>query len=912
MKLAISEDKINTEAAALEICRNQIIIDLEKLFRIREKPKNFHVLMNELERYLLNDHYEHFRKRIVSNMDTFEQNQIPDYKVEMYIRNFIIQPIMDDNYQRLLGTLKKIIIEKFIDKFPISTTVLEPTVVDRLNLKNQERKPLDALYGVVQTFLPVLDLAENFEALVRAIEREINFFKDMSTSTPANQEFLKRQVSDSNNLVKMLEYNCWILLDLCCRVLDSAITNYRIDLLLTKDEMDKLKVDFKDFCRQRIIKDGRSLGKMSPNSLYSTVNGYCKDVWKRIKAKIANDLAYREKNKVIMPFSERAMFKHSFYKHFKDDVEMTLMTKLKIVPREDVFLYQNYTNVSRNIDTMIDNCFNQMVLAMKEATDKPEKQVQELIEEMYRQTTKFKCKQFQLNSKFNTEEILSLVNRRWIVIGALASTPKTLFPHEYADHLSHIARIANDLEVMNDNEVKQMFSMVGSLQSRKTYREQIEQQKKRCEQVFSHNASLKLPEIIYLVVGLYFLVTDADKDLEEMKRAFNNADLIRFSPPSYKRRRLLFQIVRYLKNGHFFILNYSVVHMVEMNLERQRFAHNRYIQTMVLKKNIQDQYVIDYNDLARVYKEMPIKDLAKLVEGSAHGFKDPQRAKRDALFKSAFIADTQFDSNIVLGKDNVPMMAVDKGLTIEKVSPSPTRVKQPGLDESFFLNSSTFEMDEGPHLTPGASRLTEEEEEELRFHGKLQYLQENIRTYEFISLQKEKSGHSRFPIMVLSGFMSENSNKFDDWKQMTELYPYTEMITINWEALTPSQIFSNLMTSVKKVSVGSIANLLAGQLHNILNSKEEASKLSESDTQERMDANPFEKANNEEEDSNAGVLKESTEPEENPGIFGLFKKAKMKDIFNVDNLTLVIPNKSGCPQLDQNLIKPPRRCLQEC
>jgi hypothetical protein len=907
MKLAISEEKINTEAAALEICRNEIIIDLERKFRIKEVPWNFHKLLDSLEGYLMRDKYSAIRSKIVSNMDSAEQTMIPDYKVEMYIKNFIIEPLMDDNHQRLLATLKTAITEQFIDKFPITTLILEPTVVNRLGLNRNGLKPADTLYTAVQTFLPVLDLAKNFDGLLSAIVREVNYFEYLANTVPENQDYLKRVTADTSSLIRILEFNCWIILDLCCRILKTVVENYRVELLLSRDDIAKLEHDFKDFCRQRIIKDNRYLGKMSPNSFYSSINGYCKDAWARIKKKISNDLAVREKNKVSMPYTERAMFKHSFFKHFKDDVEITLTNKLKIVPREEVFLYSNYTNVSQNIDTMIDHCFNQMVIGMKDAVEALRYQVQDMLTNMYQPTTQYKYKQFQLTPKVKIEEVLSLANRRLIVLCALVSTPKTQFPVEYAQHMHHIAKLASDLEVISDPEFKQMYAAVGTLQIRKANAALIDQTKKRCEQAFSSNGSLKLTEVAYLVFGLYFLVTDGYRDMDEMRRAFEQTDLIRFSAPSYKRRRLLFQIIRFIKNGHFFLLNYSIVHMIEMMIDRQRAAHNRYMHEKVLKKDIRQTYVIEYNDVIKMFKEMPIAQLAKLVEGSHHGFQDPQRARRDALFKSSFISDTTFDEqNVSLSRDNLPMVTVNKVMTIEKAT-APARLKTTSnLSESSFLRASQYsmEMDESIIVSPTICPHVAAKEEDLRFHGKLQYLQENIRTFEFISLQKDRLGHSRFPILVLSGFMSENSNKMDDWKQMIDLFPYTELVTINWEALTPTQIFSNYMTTLNKVSVGSIANMLAGQLNSILSSKQEASRPEMPDSSEQMDTNPFEKANRQEENDNSGVKKESGEEESNPGIFGLFKKAKMKDIFNADNLTLVRSNHPGGPELVEGISKP--------
>lgn len=895
MKLAISEEKINIEAAALEICRNEIMFDLEAELKFSIEPIECYKLQTMLEDYLLDRNYMSIREKIVSNMTSAEQTQIPDYKVEMYLRNFIIEPLLEDNYQRLLATLRLVINEQFIPQFPITTTVLEDSIVQTFNLRRNDLLPVQAMYSTIETFLPVLNIATNFDSLCSAISREVNYFEHLVHSVPQQIDILSRLTQESIMIVKTLEFNCWILLDLCCKVLNTVINNYRLDILLTVDEIAKLRLDFKDYSRQRIVQDKRYLNKLSPNSLNNSINGYCKEAWSRIRKKITNDLAVREKNKVNLPFSERAMFKHSFFKHFKDDAEIIMTQKIGIVPREDVFLYNNYQKVSQNIDTMIDDCFHQMVISMKDTSEALKVQIQDMLTNIYQPSTILRYKWFQLTPKFNLNEVLSLVNRKTIVLCALVATPKTYFVDEYRSHLDHIAHIAADLEVLNEPEIKDMFKIVDNFESRKKNKAFLNAQVKKNEQTFKSNHSLKLPEITYLILGLYFLVTDAGKDIEEMRRAFENNDIIRLSHPCYTKRRLLFQIIRSLKNGQFFLLNYSLVHMIELFLDRQRMTHNRYMSEKVWKKNISDIYVTEYNDVIKRYKEMKTAKLVALVEQVDNGLNDPQRAKRDLLFKSNFISDTKFnDQDLVINSDKTPMLCVNKSRTIETITESTMRGPH-NLSRNLSRNSSRLSTDSGigsPLLNcsimSGMSEKEIEEDQDLKFHGKLQYLQENIRTYEFIPLQKEKNARSRYPIMVLSGFMSENSNKLDDWKQMLELFPYTEIVTINWESLTPAQIASNFFHSFRKVSVGSISSLIAGQLHTIL-SKKEATIIEEADTNQQIDpnANPFERGLQEQELEDSGVPRENTEEATTGGIFGLLKMAKFKDIFNTKNLTLV-------------------------
>ena len=120
------------------------------------------------------------------------------------------------------------------------------------------------------------------------------------------------------------------------------------------------------------------------------------------------------------------------------------------------------------------------------------------------------------------------------------------------------------------------------------------------------------------------------------------------------------------------------------------------------------------------------------------------------------------------------------------------------------------------------------------------------------------------------------------------------MLTINWEALTFKKIIATFYTSIKKVSIGSIAGMVVNQLHEIVSSKDQPQQISGSDDvpNERstsdsvITTNPFEKANAEEED-NTGVPKEKAEPI-NAGFFSLISKGKIRDIFSAENLTMVV------------------------
>ena len=302
----------------------------------------------------------------------------------------------------------------------------EATVNNFKLISKSGQKPIDALLASTMAFVSALDVSKDFDALSQVPTREVNFFENMIATSSQNSDLLKKMVSDSNYVVRVLELNCWILLDMCCKILDKVVDNYQVTMWKSQEEMDKLKVDFKDYFLKRIVKDTRYLGKHSPKSINSLVEGICSDVWGRTKKKMAVDLDTNRKNKVVMSYKNRSMFKRSYLKLFKDEVETATMSTLKSVPREEIFLYHSYKMVRNNIDTLVDNSFNQMVCSMKDSTEQLKLGLSNYLNNMLSPSTQYRYKYFQVLPNLNIDEVLSLPNRKGIVLAALIATPKNL------------------------------------------------------------------------------------------------------------------------------------------------------------------------------------------------------------------------------------------------------------------------------------------------------------------------------------------------------------------------------------------------------------------------------------------------------------------------------------------------------
>ena len=91
-------------------------MELQRSLGLKSSAINMTVLQDKLQEATLRSNFQSLKSRIVANMD--QSKQIPDYKIELYIRNYIIDPLLEDNYQILMGALKTNLRNKFIPLFP--------------------------------------------------------------------------------------------------------------------------------------------------------------------------------------------------------------------------------------------------------------------------------------------------------------------------------------------------------------------------------------------------------------------------------------------------------------------------------------------------------------------------------------------------------------------------------------------------------------------------------------------------------------------------------------------------------------------------------------------------------------------------------------------------------------------------
>jgi hypothetical protein len=907
MSLSISEEKINAQAAALELCRNQIIIEIQEMLNLRAAPWNTVQLSSKVEEYITITHFDELKDRIMKIMSP--EQEIKDYKIQLYLKNFIMEPLIDENYHTLLDILKHKVKEEIIRKFPITTVVLEENAVTDYDLKLNE-PPREFVEKPLYTMLPHLNLTTNFDKMANMIIAQVKYLDDKIAKNKNKQDILTDKLKKSNYVIKVLENNCGFLLDVALKILDGIIQSYQLHEAKDKEEIQKLREDYVNYVRKKIIIDYRKLEGTSPKALTKLVEYYSKRAWLETKKSIMTDLQTMFKNDVYLTSSAKVHFRKHYLQRFRETLDLRLKEKLDFVPRADIFIVHCMQQVESNIDNLLTMYFQQMIYSLEKVCEDLKVKVNTWLGCMLRPDTRYGFKYFPevggLSAAILTDDL-----RMNLVCAALVSTPKTYHRVELMAHQNHIFHVAQLFKVDKHPSVVELMTITTTIESRREHKQRIEEEKVRIENAISAILGpADLVTVAYIIFGLFFVLTDGERDLLEIRRAVANNDIINLQPVNFRRRKLVIQVARFLRNGKLHLLNYQVVLLIETLIERMRSTHNRFVSTKVLKRSLEGIYYTDYNDLFFGFKNLPAKDIGDLVRASNPITVSEAWAPVAELIKNftlEFISDVSFAKS-TYNSASKGYIEVDADLTIQKQ-----------IDDQILRTQSFGSNMIGSPKTLSPSSKTEEE---LKFLGKIQYLKDNIKKMEFIELDKDTPLRSRCPIICINGFLCENSIPHRSWKEMRELYPFTEIIAINWESFTTSTSLKEFYNAFKNVSFKSLTQMVVNSLDQVLTEQKEKQLTMKSNSMSVADfniesaldskepelatitKNPFEEE--EEDDDKEEEVDKTANPKlaamsvqtagskseeeplikkKKPSLWKLWKENKLQDIFTRETLT---------------------------
>ena len=892
--LSISDEKINACAVSLEIVRNEIMLEVETKLNLTETPWQMSVLEKKLENLLIHKNFEEYRMRIVMKMC---EQEVKDYKVELYMRHFIIEPLLQNNYLRILDIMKVKIKYDLINKFPITTVVLSEETLRILHL-DLEGSPIELCMASMKSFTSHLNLTSTFDNMVDVIVGQVHYFESVASENPENIEKVKIMSKDNKYVMKVLEINCKFLIDICYEVFEAICICYQLTKFKTESEIEKLRKDYCNYVRENTIKDKRALGSLSPRNVVGAINLESKRAWKEAKKRIMADAEKLVKNDMYLTSTKRITFKNEALMLFTIEVEAKFNKIFGFVPKADLFLKHCYDSVGNTIEKILQGYFLDMLTCLKTNCENLKFEMNMILGMMLKPETKYKYRSFPILPDYQPDSLLHEKLRKWLSVAAVVSTPNTFDETEYAKLKEDAKSLVTTWEMKDDPDVKHLLEMTSSIESKKQNNRQIHILKSKAEQevdVLVDEYDIK--QIAYILIGIYFTATDGERDLLEFRRAVSKNDLVTLKPLNYKKRKLVVQIARYLKNGRLNVLNYQIVLLLETLVEKMRHTHNRYIAARVIKSDLGKAYTVQYSSVFDNFKKMPVVEIAKLLKNESILDEVDSEARRvEDRFTNSFVADMQFRVGRVIGtQGDVDVMLVDEDLTIEK-NTEETILRRRFYDHS-TASKEVFIRKDG------------KDSEELKVHGKLQYLKENMNKFEFIDLHANPMIRSRCPVLCLSGFMSEDRNHAEDWKDMVELYPFTEVLAINWEAFTMKSTVSGIWKPLKRISFKSLTNMLVnsldktlaelqvGQDDTLADVPKNANKGFHVKTTQSMVVNPFEVADDDdasqEQDNDDDLEAKEVTPRASPSLWKIWETNKIKDIQTRNTMTKVAFADSG-------------------
>ena len=90
--------------------------------------------------------------------------------------------------------------------------------------------------------------------------------------------------------VSTLDYNCSLLHRLCLLLLDAVVINYQLEATKDREDVDKLRADFSEFCRDAIVHDSRKVGILNAKQVTAAIRESSKPIWESVQMQVQDEL----------------------------------------------------------------------------------------------------------------------------------------------------------------------------------------------------------------------------------------------------------------------------------------------------------------------------------------------------------------------------------------------------------------------------------------------------------------------------------------------------------------------------------------------------------------------------------------------------------------------------------------------
>jgi hypothetical protein len=573
---------------------------------------------------------------------------------------------------------------------------------------------------------------------------------------------------------RVFETNAELLTKICETVLEAVIQNYSFGGIKLPEELSKLRTDYSRYVRGRISVDRRKINNWSPRLISEQFEKAGEEFWKYLWPQLKKKLEGLEKEYPPVAFKVRGYLRSNSEDIISSEIDKIVNSKLKyelqsqiwrFLPKEDVLvklelkIKEFEKNIAQNVQM-----FGEEMLAVCKQTVSHYFNGRTTV--VYKTFPDFVCA-----SRFLTPEV-----RKFICLVALNSEPEAFTQEGYEEYYTTVVGLLEDLGMRADPEVYDAFERIKSQKSRRSAKDEILAARERYKQGATHVfEKFDAFTMAWLITGLYMMVVEDRKCLEHATNLYRKGKAFQLGKFSFRKRDLLFNIIRYLRNEDYPILNFQIALMAETALETFRYEHNKQIAPPV--PDFPPLYVADYKQGSDAFRRLPTSEMVKIAE------------------------QTEDQSTL-------------KTYIQQLMKTFQSKPKKREQKEAETQNEGKNRSSQDNDRKSISDKIRDAPDEDDSMENKLDYLKDCVKIFGFTELSKIKEIRSRVLTINISGFLSQTDNASKEWRQMIQGFPFTEQVQVDWESYSIQRTFGESMRTLVKVKRRDLINMFNNYIHD--------------------------------------------------------------------------------------------------
>jgi hypothetical protein len=879
------DDQLNIKAANLQIAKAEIELEINSYLNIGNKLMSLEEIKNRVEIFLFSTAFEKIRVKVLQAAGSSEK-EFSNEQIQSFMRNFIIEPLLEEHYQKILEVVKRKIGQEFIKNFPLTTVVVEPLAQMSLGISAPKKEEIIAR---LQNFAPRINI-EDFTPTYLECTVDILSEEELVSRDKQLKARKDKIVQDLTQCVLIVDYNCDLLETLCHKIFKAIVTNYGIDKFKFGEELKKLTNDFHFYVKNVIASDSRSVGKVSPKFIRKQYEAACSNFWDQREEILQSELDRMIKKRPLIGCAMKTFVWENNKKSLDAELSAILNKNLGCEPKSKIFSYAAKKEAMTQVETAIKEYEKKVAPIIQENAELMLELSIKVIKHHFTGDVPSICWAFPDLEELYCMDVLTMANRKAIALGLASCSPYTNIEADFKDYYATVASAAEILGIDKEPEVAEMLVVISTSKSREENSDKVKEYKEKCTKQFDNCTTIDMKRMVWLTTCLYMLIVEGWEELQMAAVDYKAQKPFQYGPLNFRRRDMMFELVRSIRNGAQPILNFQIVLLVESALETFRYEHNKQLCPPPQKSgHFPISYNADYEKTVEYFRALSVEDMAQVIENSSIASKNPPQD-----FVSKFVSDLWFDKT-PKKVDGVKVQEVD--VTKSVLQSIDNSLKQ--LIDSNIIQQNTINKMLNVQL--------EEEDATMKLRGKVKYLKEEVKTFELENISMSKKIRSRVPTLVISGFLSEADNAAKEWRQLVRGFALTELISMNWKSFTIFRTFTQSFKALGKLSFKDLTGMFVDSLYDILpgsGSKDQpkleptpeaapGSNPFEDDDGPGAITNPFQVLDNNFSETDADdktvatkkLMNEVNEEKQSKGLFCLLKKNRFKNIFSREALT---------------------------